>query len=72
MKFHYTDLETCHEELFLERVGKSRESMQMFFGLKEPLFPKSDLDLCAALNVFGFAMPVTRQNGYFRMRTIKP
>jgi hypothetical protein len=50
----------------------SRESMQMFFELKEPLFPKSDLDLCAALNVFDFAMPVTRQNGHFRMRAIKP
>ena len=59
-------------EPFLERVRKSRESMQMFFELKEPLFPKSDLDHCAALNIFDFAMPVTRQNGHYSMRAIKP
>lgn len=57
---------------FLERVRKSRESMQMFFELKEPLFPKSDLDHCTTLNVFDFAMPVTRQNGHFAMRAVKP
>jgi 2-phosphosulfolactate phosphatase len=57
---------------FLERVRKSRESMQMFFELNEPLFPKSDLDHCATLNLFDFAMPVTRQNGHFTMRAIKP
>ena len=57
---------------FLERVRKSRESMQMFFELKEPLFPKSDLDYCATLNAFDFAMPVTRENGHFTIRSIKP
>jgi 2-phosphosulfolactate phosphatase len=57
---------------FLERVRKSRESMQMFFELKEPLFPRSDLDYCATLNVFDFAMPITRQNGHFTMHAIRP
>jgi 2-phosphosulfolactate phosphatase len=57
---------------FLERVRKSRESMQMFFELKEPLFPKSDLEHCATLNVFDFAMPITKENSHFTMRAIRP
>lgn len=57
---------------FLERVRKSRESMQMFFESKAPLFPKSDLDHCAELNAFDFAMPITKENSRFTMRAVRP
>jgi 2-phosphosulfolactate phosphatase len=57
---------------FLERVRKSRESMEMFFEVKEPLFPISDLDHCTELDAFGFAMPIMRENERFVMRAVKP
>jgi 2-phosphosulfolactate phosphatase len=57
---------------FLERVRKSRESMEMFFEVKEPLFPISDLDHCTELDAFRFAMPIMRENERFVMRAVKP
>ncbi len=53
---------------FLKRVANSRDA-EIF---KDPRFPSSDLIHCTSLNKFDFAMPVTKQNGHYVMRAVKP
>jgi len=56
---------------FIERVFKSRDAIQ-HLDPKETGFPLSDLELCTNLDVFDFAMDVTKENNRHVMRAIKP
>ena len=56
---------------FLERVRNSHDGQQFQNG-GTPYAPASDLDLCTSVDKFGFAMPVTRENGMYVMRTFHP
>jgi len=55
---------------FLGRVYKSRDALQ-HLDPKETGFPLSDLNLCASIDTFDFAMPVTKENGRRVMRPVK-
>lgn len=56
---------------FIERVFKSRDAL-MHLDPNLPAFPRSDLDHCTNMDLFDFAMPVTRQNGRHIIRAVKP
>lgn len=56
---------------YLERVRHSRDAQQHFVP-NQTLFPTSDIDLCTDLDRFDFAMPITREDGRFVMRAIRP
>jgi 2-phosphosulfolactate phosphatase len=54
---------------FIQRVYASRDALEHMED--HPQFPKADLDYCSRINAFGFAMPITRENGQLVMRTVK-
>jgi 2-phosphosulfolactate phosphatase len=54
---------------FIQRVYASRDALEHMED--HPQFPKADLDYCSRINAFGFAMPITRENGRLVMRTVK-
>lgn len=56
---------------FIERVVKSRDAIK-HLDPNIPEFPYSDLDLCTNIDLFDFAMPVTKENGRYIMRAVKP
>lgn len=56
---------------FIQRVYNSRDAI-VHHDLTLPEFPKSDLDYCTRINVFDFAMPITRKNNQLTMQAIKP
>jgi len=56
---------------FIERVFKSKDAIQ-HLDPKETGFPLSDLELCTNIDVFDFAMDVTKENNRHVMRAIKP
>lgn len=56
---------------FLERVRNSRDGQQ-FLGEAMLHAPVTDIDLCTSVDKFDFAMPVTRENGRYVMRAVKP
>jgi 2-phosphosulfolactate phosphatase len=60
-----------HTEPFVRRVLESRDGLQ-HLDPGQIIFPLSDLDYCTQIDKFDFAMPVTRENGTFIMRTVKP
>jgi len=55
---------------FIQRVFDSRDAL-MHLDPNQPEFPRSDLDHCAHIDAFDFAMPVTRANGQHIMRALK-
>lgn len=57
-------------ETYIQRV---RESMggKKFINENEPGFPPSDLEYCAAVDKFNFAMRVERENGLYVMKPVK-
>ncbi len=56
---------------FIDRVWNSYDA-RLHLDPNFPEFPKSDLDLCTAVDAFDFAMPVIKENGRPVMRAIKP
>jgi 2-phosphosulfolactate phosphatase len=56
---------------YLKRVLQSMDA-KLFYDAAKPEFPESDLDYCTRLDAFDFAMPVTKENGRFVMRTLTP
>jgi 2-phosphosulfolactate phosphatase len=54
---------------FIRRVYESRDALT-HLDPDQPEFPRSDLDLCTAIDAFEFAMPVTKENGQFVLRAI--
>jgi 2-phosphosulfolactate phosphatase len=56
---------------FLKRVLESRDAFP-HLNPEQRAFPRSDLDYCTQFDRFGFAMPITRENGKLIMRAIKP
>jgi 2-phosphosulfolactate phosphatase len=54
---------------FIRRVYESRDALT-HLDPDQPEFPRSDLDLCTAIDAFEFAMPVTKENGRFVLRAI--
>jgi 2-phosphosulfolactate phosphatase len=54
---------------FIERVVRSRDAVKHLDpGIPE--FPRSDLDHCASIDTFDFAMLVTKENGHYVMRAV--
>ena len=56
---------------YLERARRS-EDAKIFQDPQFPLFPALDINHCASLDTFDFAMPVTREDGLHVMRAVKP
>jgi 2-phosphosulfolactate phosphatase len=56
---------------FLKRVFESRDAFP-HLDPEQRAFPRSDLDYCTQNNKFDFAMPITREDGRFIMRAVKP
>lgn len=56
---------------FLKRVLESKDAFP-HLDPEQRAFPRSDLEYCTQINKFDFAMPITRENGRFIMRAIKP
>lgn len=56
---------------FIKRVLESRDAFP-HLDPQQRGFPLSDLDFCTQIDKFDFAMPITRQDGNFIMRTVKP
>ena len=56
---------------FIQRVLESKDAFP-HLDPKQRGFPLSDLEYCAQIDKFDFAMPITRDNGKFIMRTVKP
>jgi 2-phosphosulfolactate phosphatase len=56
---------------YVDRVHNSFDA-RLHLDPNFPAFPKSDLDLCSAIDAFNFAMPVTKENGHPIMRAIQP
>jgi 2-phosphosulfolactate phosphatase len=56
---------------YLDRVYKSRDAL-FHLDPNLPEFPKSDLDDCTSIDLFDFAMSVTKENDRHVMRAIKP
>jgi len=56
---------------YIERVFKSHDA-QMHLDPNLPEFPLSDLDLCTQIDVFDFAMLVTKENRRHVMRAVNP
>jgi len=55
----------------IERVFKSRDALQ-HLNPNMPAFPISDLDHCTNIDLFDFAMPVTKDNRHHVMRAVNP
>jgi 2-phosphosulfolactate phosphatase len=55
----------------IQRVFESKDAFP-HLDPKQRGFPLSDLDYCTQVDKFDFAMPVTRENGKFIMRAVKP
>jgi 2-phosphosulfolactate phosphatase len=51
---------------YLARVRAARGAQKFLQG-DHPAFPRADLELCAQLDIFDFAMTVTRQDGLSRL-----
>jgi 2-phosphosulfolactate phosphatase len=58
-------------ETYLQRVRDSHDGRQFLDG-GHPHAPASDLDHCTSVDKFDFAMPVTREDGRFVMRAVRP
>ena len=58
-------------EEYLERVRNSHDGQQFLNG-GQPHAPVTDLDHCTSVDKFNFAMPVTREDGRYVMRAIRP
>jgi 2-phosphosulfolactate phosphatase len=56
---------------FIKRVRESRDAFPHLDPAQRD-FPLSDLDYCAQIDRFDFAMPITRQDGKLIMRAVKP
>lgn len=56
---------------FIKRVMESRDAFPHLDPAQRE-FPFSDLEYCSQVNKFDFAMPITRKNGTFIMRKVKP
>ena len=56
---------------FIRRVIESKDAFPHLDPAQRD-FPFSDLEYCARIDHFDFAMPVTRENGKFVMRIVKP
>ena len=61
--------QTVEAEEYIRRVVTSRDAFQHMTD--HPQFPKSDLDYCTRIDVFDFAMPITRKNNQLTMQAIK-
>jgi 2-phosphosulfolactate phosphatase len=56
---------------YLKRVLESKDAFP-HLDPEQRAFPRSDLDYCTQIDRFDFAMPITREDGKFIMRPIKP
>lgn len=56
---------------FIERVIGSRDA-RMHLDPKFPEFPITDIEYCTTIDMFNFAMLVTKANGRHVMRAVKP
>ena len=56
---------------FLKRVLESKDAFPHLDPAQRD-FPRSDLDYCARVDRFDFAMPVAREHGHFIMRATQP
>jgi 2-phosphosulfolactate phosphatase len=56
---------------FVRRVMESRDAFPHLDPAQRE-FPLSDLDFCTRVDRFDFAMPITRADGNFIMRPVKP
>ena len=56
---------------FIQRVLSSRDALQ-HLDPAQTGFPLSDLEYCTQVDKFDFALPVTRENGNFIMRHVRP
>ena len=54
---------------YIERVYKSRDALQ-HLDPSFPEFPKSDIEYCTNIDMFDFAMLVTKENGRHVMRAV--
>jgi len=55
---------------FIKRVMESKDAFP-HLDPKQRDYPLSDLDYCAQIDRFNFAMPITREDEKFIMRTVK-
>jgi 2-phosphosulfolactate phosphatase len=55
---------------FLQRVLDSKDAFP-HLDPEQRAFPRSDLEYCTQIDRFGFALPITREDGRFIMRPIK-
>lgn len=56
---------------FIKRVLESRDAFPHLDPVQRE-FPLSDLEYCTQVDKFDFAMPITRADGNFIMRTVNP
>ena len=56
---------------FIKRVMESKDAFP-HLDPKQRDYPLSDLDYCAQIDRFDFAMPITREDEKFIMRTVNP
>ena len=56
---------------WIERVMKSKDAFPHLDPAQRE-FPLSDLDFCTRVDKFDFALPITREDGLFVMRRVKP
>jgi 2-phosphosulfolactate phosphatase len=56
---------------FLQRVRDSKDAFP-HLDPEQRAFPRSDLDYCTRIDRFDFALPITREDGRFIMRAVKP
>ncbi|HSL42153.1 MAG TPA: 2-phosphosulfolactate phosphatase [Anaerolineales bacterium] len=59
------------EKSFIRRVLESKDAFPHLDPAQRD-YPLSDLDFCAQVDRFDFAMPVIKENGHYLMRTDKP
>jgi 2-phosphosulfolactate phosphatase len=57
-------------KLFVKRIMESKDAFP-HLDPEQRDFPFSDLEYCSQVDKFNFAMPITRKNGDFVMRTAK-
>lgn len=56
---------------YVERVFRSRDALQ-HLDPDLPAFPRTDLDYCATIDAFDFAMLATQENGRHVLRAVNP
>ena len=56
---------------YVKRVMESKDAFPHLDPAQRD-FPFSDLEYCAQIDKFDFAMPIAREDGKFIMRTVKP